>query len=148
VNEAALLDAFPLRLYALCALLLVAKMIAVGMATSSMRIRRNVFASPEDYRYQGREPASRPDPDIERARRAHRNDLENVLPFFAVGPIYALCEPSAVGAWVCFVGFTTARILHSIFYLRGLMPHRTIAFGIGLVLTLWMVLSSIWTLLR
>ncbi len=148
MNEAALLEAFPVRLYALCALLLVLKMMAVGTFTSVLRMRRNVFAAPEDYRFQGLEPSSRPDPEIERARRAHRNDLENVLPFLAVGPIYALSEPSTLGAWLCFVGFTTARILHSVFYLRGLMPHRTIAFGIGFALTLWMALSSIWTLLR
>jgi uncharacterized MAPEG superfamily protein len=148
VDEVALVEAFPVRLYAICALLLVLKMMAVGTVTSVLRIRKSVFASPEDYRFQRLEPTGRADPEIERARRAHRNDLENVLPFLAVGPIYALCEPSALGAWVCFVGFTTARILHSVFYLRGLMPHRTIAFAIGFVLTLWMVLSSMWTLLR
>jgi prostaglandin-E synthase 1 len=148
MDSAALLDAPAVRLYAICALLLVLKMMAVGGYTGMLRIRRRVFASPEDYRFQGMEPAGRSDPEIERARRAHRNDLENVLPFLAVGPIYAASEPSSLGAWVCFVGFTTARILHSVFYLRGLTPHRTVAFGIGFALTLWMVLASIWALLR
>jgi prostaglandin-E synthase 1 len=143
-----LLEALPVRLYAICALLLVLKMMAVGTWTSTLRMRRRVFASPEDYRFQRMEPAARSDPEVERARRAHRNDLENVLPFLAVGPIYALSDPSALGAWICFVGFTTARILHSVFYLRSLMPHRTVAFAIGFVLTLWMVLSSMWALLR
>lgn len=143
-----LLDSLPVRLYAICALLLVLKMMAVGVVTSSIRIRRKVFASPEDYRFQGLEAASQRDADVERARRAHRNDLENVLPFLAVGAIYAFSGPSDAGAWICFVGFTTARILHSIFYLTGSMPHRTVAFAAGFVLTLWMIASSAWSLLR
>jgi uncharacterized MAPEG superfamily protein len=148
MEEAGLLDALPIRLYALCALLLVLKMMAVGVATSWLRLRRRVFASPEDYRLQSLEPSGRRDPDVERARRAHRNDLENVLPFLAVGPIYALTDPSPAGAWLCFVGFTTARILHSVFYLREMMPHRTMAYTVGFALLLWMVLSSGWALLR
>lgn len=143
-----LLTSLPVRLYAICALLLVLKMMAVGVLTSSIRIRRRVFASPEDYRFQGLDVSSQRDAEVERARRAHRNDLENVLPFLAVAPIYALSGPSEAGAWICFVGFTTARILHSIFYLTGAMPHRTVAFAVGFVLTLWMIVSSAWSLLR
>jgi prostaglandin-E synthase 1 len=143
-----LLASLPVRLYAICALLLVLKMMAVGVATSSIRLRRKAFASPEDYRFQRLEVSSQRDPEVERARRAHRNDLENVLPFLAVAPIYALSGPSDAGAWICFVGFTTARILHSIFYLSGAMPHRTLAFAVGFALTLWMIVSSAWSLLR
>jgi prostaglandin-E synthase 1 len=143
-----LLASLPVRLYAICALLLVLKMMAVGVATSSIRLRRRVFASPEDYRFQGLDVSAQLDAEVERARRAHRNDLENVLPFLAVAPIYALAGPSDAGAWICFVGFTTARILHTIFYLTGAMPHRTVAFAVGFLLTLWMIAASAWSLLR
>jgi uncharacterized MAPEG superfamily protein len=146
--EAELLRALPARLYAICALLLVLKMLALAAFTSSIRIRRRVFASPEDYRFQGQEPSPRIDADVERARRAHRNDLENVLPFLAIGPIYVLSGPTELGAWICFAGFTTARILHTLFYLREAMPHRTIAYGAGYAITLWMVLASGWALVR
>jgi uncharacterized MAPEG superfamily protein len=143
-----LLHSLPARLYAICALLLVLKMLALAAYTSSLRIRKNVFASPEDYGFQGKPASGRSDPDIERARRAHRNDLENVLPFLAVGPLYVLSGPSAAGAWICFVGFTAARILHTLFYVRSAMPHRTLAYGAGLLITLWMVLSTGWALVR
>jgi uncharacterized MAPEG superfamily protein len=143
-----LLASLPLRLYALCALILALKVLAVAVVTSSLRMRSRVFASPEDYRLQGLEASPKRDAAVERARRAHRNDLENVLPFLAVGPVYALAAASDAGAWLCFVGFTTARILHTIFYLTGAMPHRTIAYGVGFFLTLWMIASSAWALLR
>lgn len=143
-----LLATLPVRLYAICALLLVLKTMAVGVFTSSLRLRKRVYASPEDYAVQGLAPARERDADVERARRAHRNDLENVLPFLAVGPIYALSGPTDAGAWTCFVGFTTARILHTIFYLSGAMPHRTLAFAVGFAITLWMIAASGWALLR
>jgi glutathione S-transferase len=148
VVESEVLGTLAARLYALCTLLLVLKMMGLATYTSSIRIRRKVYASPEDYRFQGQAPSGRGDPDIERARRAHRNDLENILPFLAVGPIYVLSGPSDAGAWICFVGFTTARILHTLFYVREAMPHRTLAFGAGYFILLWMVISSGWALLR
>jgi uncharacterized MAPEG superfamily protein len=143
-----LLHSLPARLYAICALLLVLKMMALAVYTSSLRMRKGIFASPEDYSFQGKPPSLRNDAEIERARRAHRNDLENVLPFLAVGPLYVLSGPSAAGAWICFVGFTAARILHTLFYVRSAMPHRTLAYGAGFLITLWMVLSSGWALVR
>jgi prostaglandin-E synthase 1 len=143
-----LFDSLPARLYAICALLLVLKMMGLALYTSSLRMRRSVYASPEDYAFQGKAASGRSDPDVERARRAHRNDLENVLPFLVVGPLYVLLGPSPAGAWLCFVGFTAARILHTLFYLRRAMPHRTLAYGAGFAITLWMVLSSGWALVR
>jgi len=148
MGESELLATLPARLYALCALILVLKMMALGTYTGTLRMRRNVYSSPEDYRFQGQTPSGRGDPDIERARRAHRNDLENILPFLAVGPLYVLSGPTEAGAWICFVGFTTARILHTLFYLREAMPHRTLAYAGGFAILLWMVVSTGWALLR
>jgi uncharacterized MAPEG superfamily protein len=148
MGEPELLGTLPARLYAICALLLVLKMLALASYTSSLRMRKKIYASPEDYVFQGQSPVQRSDAEIERARRAHRNDLENVLPFLAVAPIYVSSGPSEAGAWLCFVGFTTARILHTVFYVREAMPHRTIAYAAGFFLTLWMVLASGWALLR
>lgn len=142
------LDQLPARLYMICALLLVLKMLALAAYTSSLRMRKHVYAAPEDYAFQGKPASTRIDPDVERARRAHRNDLENVLPFLVLAPIYVAAGPTPVGAWVCFVGFTTARILHTLFYLREAMPHRTFAYAVGQLIMFWMIVSSGWALLR
>jgi glutathione S-transferase len=136
-----------MRLFAIVSLVLVAKMAVVGSYTSILRIGRKVYATPEDYQLQGMAPAARTDADIERVRRAHRNDLENILPFFAVGFFYALTNPSLLMARIYFVGFALARILHSVFYIRSVQPHRTIAFAVGAILMLAMLLSTLATLL-
>ena len=81
--------------------------------------------------------------NIERVRRAHRNDLENVLPFFGVGLLYLLTRPSLGAARVYFIGFLVARVLHSVFYVASLQPHRTIAFAVGGLLMLGMVVQGL-----
>ena len=53
----------------------------------------------------------------------------------------------AVGPQISFIGFTLARILHGPFYVLGMQPHRTIAFGVGWLLMLWMVLAAFVSLL-
>lgn len=136
-----------LRLFAICTLVLCLKMFAMSFYTSTLRLRRGVFGTPEDYKMQGMPLKAAADEGIERVRRAHRNDLENVLPFFAVGLIYALSGASMLGAQINFIGFTLARILHSIFYVRGMQPHRTLAFTVAGLLQLWMLVSAGWTLL-
>ena len=132
-----------LRLFGITYLILVVKMIAVGWCTSFYRIRDKTFATPEDYRLQGLTPKITVNEDVERARRAHRNDLENILPYFGVGLLYALTNPSPLAAQIYFIGYTAARVLHSIFYLRQLQPWRTVAFGVGQILMVVMVVSTL-----
>jgi uncharacterized MAPEG superfamily protein len=142
----ALLNNPALRLFGITYLILVVKMMAVGWYTSFHRISKGVFATPEDYRLQGVAPKAGANEDVERARRAHRNDLENILPFFGVGLLYALTNPSMTAASIFFIGFGMARVLHSVFYLAEMQPHRTIAFGVGQVLTMLMLLTTFVTL--
>ncbi len=137
-----------LRLYGVMCVLLVFKMLAVGTYTSTIRLRRKVFATPEDYTNFGGAAPAGIDPDVERTRRAHQNDLENVLPFMVVGLIYALTNPSLAAARLCFVGFFLARTLHSIFYIRALQPHRTIAFAVAEGLMIFMMVSTLLSLVR
>jgi len=140
---ATLLLAVPaVRLFGIVSLLLVVKMIAVGFATSTLRIRRKVYSTPEDYVLNRVTPKG-PDEGVERIRRAHQNDLENILPFFVVGFLYALTTPSLLGARVYFIGFLATRVLHSVFYIRSLQPHRTIAFTAGTLLLVGMLVSTL-----
>lgn len=144
-----LLQQDAMRWFALSYLVLVLKMMAVGWATSFYRVRYRVFAAPEDYALQGSAPTSGSESQreqIERTRRAHQNDLENILPFFAVGLFYALTQPQPSVAAALYATFLMARVLHSVFYLAGLQPWRSLAFLLGqttmlvmLVLTLWRI---------
>jgi glutathione S-transferase len=131
-------------IFVACTTVLVLKMLALQTWTSAIRVQKKVFASPEDYAFQGETPKEARDADVERVRRAHRNDMENVLPFLVVGWLYALTGPSVIAAWILFGGFTLARVAHGLLYLRGLMPHRTIAYVVGFTLQVWMTLVTFW----
>jgi glutathione S-transferase len=138
----ALLSNPALRLFGITYLILVVKMVAVGWCTSFYRLRDKSYATPEDYRLQGLAPTGTPHEGIERTRRAHRNDLENILPYFGVGLFYALTDPSPLGARVYFIGYTVARVLHSVFYLMELQPYRTIVFEVAQLLMLAMLITT------
>ncbi len=138
------------RVFAFWYLLLVVKMLMLIFRISSARMKTSTFSTPEDYAAIGATaPAGPPVPDegIERLRRALQNDLENILPFFGVGLIYALSEPSLGMARFLFAGFAISRIVHTVVYLRGLQPHRSIAFMSGMLFFLWTLVLAIWSVL-
>ena len=119
------------RLFTVCASILVIKMLATGYLTALLRNLRGVYVSPEDYTFRGRQPGP-PDEQIERIRRAHRNDLETILPFLAIAFLAAISGAVTYrAAWWLFVPFTVARVLHTVAYAFGLQPWRSILFGIG-----------------
>ena len=129
--------------WAIASVLLGLKTLGAGIYVSSIRMRKHIYNSPEDYVMQGHEPPSGTDENIERARRIHLNDLEAGVPFALIGFVYALTEPSSALLWICYGGFVVARVLHSIAYALALMPHRTIAFTIGFLIVIWMALASL-----
>jgi glutathione S-transferase len=138
------------RVLAFWYLLLVVKMLMLIFRISSARMKTSTFATPEDYAAIGATPPDGPlvpDERIERLRRALQNDLENILPFFAVGLIYALSGPSLGMARFLFAGFALSRILHTVFYLQGRQPHRSIAFMAGMLFFVWTLLLALWSVL-
>lgn len=138
------------RVFAFWYLILVLKMLMLIFRTSATRMRLSSFASPEDYAAVGASaPAAVAGPDerVERPRRALQNDLENILPFFGVGLIYALSGPSLGMARLLIGGFALARVAHTIFYLRGMQPHRSVAFVVGMVCLVCMLLRALWSVL-
>ena len=57
------------------------------------------------------------DPDVERVRRAHLNDIENIIPFVLIAAIYLTTGPSLGTAKLLFRIFTAARYIHTFVYL-------------------------------
>lgn len=141
------LDDPNLRLLTLVDLLLVLLMMMVGNYTSMLRIRRKVFAAPEDYSWRAL-PNKPQDEGVERARRVHLNHLENVLPFFVVSLLYALTQPSQLLLSIFLWGFLVARVAYSVFYLRAMQPHRTLAFGLAMMSTLGMTFLTLLAVIR
>lgn len=83
--------------------------------------------------------------DIERVRRAHLNDLENIVPFLIIGLFFILTEPNIdVACWL-FRIVGVVRVAHSIVYavypIR--QPARAICYYVVYIISLYMALSSI-----
>ncbi len=127
--------------YAIAATLMILK--AVGMSWLTVLRMMQVqggFRSPEDLRKTPLNPA--PDPSqlepnerVERIRRIHLNDLENIPFFLVAGFLYVLTEPSLLMARVLLYGYVVSRFLHFAAYFTA-RTHDTRA-------TLWTIGSLI-----
>lgn len=82
------------------------------------------FRSPEDLRRTPLNP--QPDPGqlapndaVDRIRRIHLNDLENIPFFLAAGFLFVLSEPSLGLARLLLYGYVVTRLLHFLAYLTA-----------------------------
>jgi uncharacterized MAPEG superfamily protein len=123
------------RTLVLVNVLLACKLLSSGNITSVIRLSRKAFANPEDYAARHTTPSPAVDAEVERSRRAHQNDLENILPFMPLSMMYALTSPSHTLFASLLWAFLGARVLYTLVYLRGLQPWRSIAFGVGMSIT-------------
>jgi glutathione S-transferase len=119
--------------YALTSTILGLHLLALALWTGSVRVMRRTWVNPEDARLNKGAEAEVDHADVQRVKRAHMNALENAIPFFVVGLLYVLTGASAMGAMIYFYTFLGARLLHSVFYLWGRQPFRTMMFGIGVL---------------
>ncbi|XP_042365355.1 prostaglandin E synthase [Plectropomus leopardus] len=118
--------------FAFYGVLLVIKMYVIAIITGQVRLRKKAFANPEDALRHGGLQYHREDPYVERCRRAHINDIENILPFFFLGAIYCMIGPSLAVARLHFLVFFMGRVLHSVAYLLALRaPTRSLAYIIA-----------------
>jgi len=130
------------RTYALCASILVVKMIFSAIYTGWQRQRHQGYVNAEDARTFGNAGAhagTQEAPAVAHALRIQRNDLENIPLFFAIGLVYVLAGASPIGAVAYCWTFTLARVAHTIAYTWNLQPWRAIFYGIGTLAILGMV---------
>jgi|ERR1700722_15203092 glutathione S-transferase len=119
--------------YAIASTVVALHLILLAFWTGAVRGRVNTYVAAEDAKAFKGEKAGTEHPDVIRAQRAHINALESAVPFFVVGLLYAMTGATATGAAAYYYTFVGARVLHSIFYLRGMQPWRTIAFAVGVL---------------
>ncbi len=140
-----------LKLYAICSAVLTLQMLFLGALTAATRAKHNGYLSPEDgkvSRANATYVGAAEHPDTARVQRVHRNLLESLPMFFALGGIYLATGAPATGATVCFLGFTVARLLHMIVYLKAVQPWRTIFYALGSLSLLAMIVLILLTVLR
>ncbi|NXX50758.1 MGST1 transferase, partial [Tricholaema leucomelas] len=149
-----LLDNEAFRAYATYATIVLLKMMLMSLITAYFRVTRKAFVNPEDAASLGKGESAkkylRTDQDVERVRRGHLNDLENIVPFLGIGLLYALSGPDLSTALMHFRIFAGARILHTFAYLIPLpQPSRGLSWAIGYAVTVSMaykVLKTAWYL--
>jgi uncharacterized MAPEG superfamily protein len=122
-----------LRIYALTAIVLTFKMIAVSLAQGRGRVSTQIFTNPEDAQLFGGKLEATEASAVQRATNAWRNDLENIPIFLILAWIYVAAGLATGPFEIYCVVFVVARILHTVFYLNAVQPWRTIAFTVGAV---------------
>lgn len=122
-----------MKMYGLAATVLALHLLFLALYTGTVRVLRKTYVNPEDAKLNKTELADADHADVLRVKRAHQNALENALPFFVVGLLYAMTDPPKDGAIIYFGTFAAVRVLHSVFYLWGRQPFRTLMFAIGVL---------------
>lgn len=131
-----------LQAYALASCALVVTMNFLGFQTARVRAARKQVVNPEDAGINGNAAVADDEhPDVRRIQRAHRNALENTVPFFVLGLLYALTAPGTTTVRVVFGVFVVARVLHAAFYLGAKQPLRTGVFAVGALVNLFMLVQ-------
>ncbi|HAC80831.1 MAG: MAPEG family protein [Candidatus Binatia bacterium] len=137
------------RTFAVCTAILVLKMLGVSFYTAIQRRTSSGYTNPEDTAFadEGVEASEVENAGVARALRIHRNDMESIPLFFAIGLVYVLLGASAFGATLYFWGFTGSRVLHTIAYARGMQPARALLWGFGTLCLIGMSIKVLTQLL-
>jgi len=133
--------------YMIAAAIMVLKIMGQGWMTVYRMLKSDSgLVSPEDLR-QG--PINRdPRPEqlelndyVDRSRRMHRNDLENIPAFLACGLIFVATSPPLLLANILMYAFVVARLVHTVAYATKQSHEvRATLYTIGSVIVIAMAL--------
>ncbi|KEO53097.1 MAPEG family protein [Thioclava pacifica] len=140
--------------YAIAASLMVLKVMGQGGMTVYRMLKSNSgLASPEDLRpgliNRAPDPAQLEINDyVDRSRRMHRNDLENIPAFWIAGLLFVATDPGLLLAQFLLYGFVLARAAHFWAYVTQ-QSHETRAtfYTIGSLIVIYMAFHALWKLL-
>lgn len=108
--------------YAIASAIMVLKVMGQGWMTVYRMMKSDSgLASPEDLQSGPLNKSPRPDQlaindYVDRSRRMHRNDLENIPAFWAAGLVFTAVGPPLLLAQILMYGFVAARLAHAIAY--------------------------------
>lgn len=140
--------------YAIAAALMVLKLMGQGWLTVYRMMKSDSgMVNPEDLRQTPLNPNPRDDQlelndYVDRSRRMHRNDLENIPGFWMAGLLFVFAAPPLWLAQVLLYGFVLARALHGWAYLSK-QNHEVRAsfYTIGSLIVIYMALHALVVLL-
>ena len=113
------------RTYAIAAAIMIIKMACQAWITVyRMTKAKGGFRSPEDIKRSPLNPDPSPDqlaPNeyVERSRRMHLNDTENIPIFLVAGFLFVIADPPLWAARLALYGYVVTRLLHFVAYLTA-----------------------------
>ena len=108
--------------YMIASAIMVLKIMGQGWMTVYRMLKSNTgLASPEDLQVglinrNPRPEQLEPNDYVERSRRIHRNDLENIPAFLACGLLFVVAAPSYLLANILMYTFVVSRLVHTAAY--------------------------------
>jgi glutathione S-transferase len=135
--------------YAIAATVMILKMMAQGWITVQRMMKvGGGFLNPEDEAKGWANPKPRAgqrdlDDYVDRSRRMHRNDLENIPAFLFAGLLFVLTGPPLWVAQCLLYGFVATRLAHFWAYSTA-KPHevRATFFSIGSLIVIGMAIYT------
>jgi prostaglandin-E synthase 1 len=134
--------------YAIACLILCANLLFLWGYSGTARARTKTAMNEEDAARFGASLAEIDPPPVARVLRAHGNAQASIYPFLFLGLVFVLAGGTAGTGMVIFGIFTGARLLHSIFYLAGKQPWRTVFFTVGGLATIALMLDIVWLMIQ
>ncbi|NEY91210.1 MAPEG family protein [Tabrizicola oligotrophica] len=136
--------------YLIAAALMVFKLMGQGWMTVYRMMRAKAgYASPEDLRPGPLNRAPAPaqlelNDYVDRSRRMHRNDLENIPGFWVAGLLFVAVAPPLWLAQGMLFGFVAARVAHALAYAMALSHEvRATFYTIGSLIVAGMALYAL-----
>jgi uncharacterized MAPEG superfamily protein len=136
--------------YVIASAIMILKIMGQGwMTVQRMMAANGGFLNPEDANPGAANRNPRPgqldrDDYVDRSRRIHMNDLENIPAFLAAGFIFVAVRPPLWLAVLLMTGFVVTRIIHTMVYVMG-KPHevRATFFSIGSIIVIVMAVYAL-----
>jgi len=141
--------------YVIAATLMIIKMMGQGWITVFRMMKvGGGFLNPEDAAAGMTNPKPRPgqldaDDYVERSRRMHSNDTENIPVFLVAGLLFALTQPPLLVAQVLLYGFVATRLAHFWAYFTAKSHEvRATFFTIGSLIVIGMAVYTLIYVIR
>lgn len=137
--------------YVIASVIMVLKVMGQGWMTVHRMLRAGSgYASPEDI--QRGLINKNPDPSqlevndyVDRSRRMHRNDLENIPAFWVAGLLFVVTGPAVWFAQTLLYGFVAARLAHFWAYsTKQTHEVRATFYTIGSLIVIYMAFHTLW----
>lgn len=142
------------EVYAIAAAIMILKVMLQGWMTVHRMLKTNEgLVNPEDLKVglinKDPHPGQLEVHDyVDRSRRMHRNDLENIPAFLAVGLLFVAVDPALWAVQILMYGFVLARLAHFAAYVTAQVHEvRATFYTIGSLIVISMAVHVLWSAL-